>query len=296
MDKMTLFDNKENDVFCEGVIDSRSPMYLDATFKRIFSKKKVSAYLLSFVVPEFKGMNVDDVIACIDAAIDKEYLAKNPDEIYLESTEHGTGIDKVIRFDVLFKIKDKFKKATILIDLEMQNTVTKSSLKYDIFDRMIYYSARSIADQLTQIDNRLQYNHLDKTYNIWIIGKDATLFKDEYSVHNFSIMENDNKVQSPFDLLNIITIELKKLTRDDREVELSNYLQSIFNSDRVGLSDYFTERELFTMREEWNFEEALREELTEVLKEDITQQVTQQVNIDYILKMHNKGLGVEFIA
>ena len=231
----------------------------DAMFKEVFSNKKVTVYLLALAVPEFKGLEVNHVINCINDAIDPKELEKNPLKLNVAPTESGTGSDKVIRFDVLFKINDRTKMVTILIDLEMQNIVKDSTLKYNIFNRITYYSTRLISNQLTTINSNLNYDFIDKTYTIWIIGDKQKLFKDDsFAVHNFSIKENDNKTESPFDLLNIITIELSKL--NESEAELFDYLKPLFDLNKDKLTKYFTESELFGMSNEWNFGEECRKE------------------------------------
>ena len=270
-----------NNMNCKGI-------HSDAMFKEVFSNKKVTAYLLALVVPELKGENVEYVIQCMNDAIDPKELEKNPSKLSVEPTESGTGTDKLIRFDIVFKINDKKRMATILIDLEMQNIVKESTLNYNIFNRITYYSTRLVSNQLTSIKDNLSYNLLDKTYTIWIIGEEQTLFDDDESVHNFSIRENDEKVPSPFDLVNIITIELNKLERNEYEYELRSYLQALFRLNKKGLSKYFTESELFDMSREWNFGEECR-------KEGIEQGIEQGIGF-IILNMYKNGLSVDSIS
>ena len=260
----------------------RKGIHSDAMFKEVFSNKKVTAYLLALVIPEFKGKDVNYVIQCINDAIDPKELEKNPLKLNIEPTESGTGTDKVIRFDILFKINSEKRMATILIDLEMQNIVKESTLKYNIFNRITYYSTRLVSNQLTSIKSNLSYNLLDKIYTIWIIGKEEQLFDDVHSVHNFSIRENDNKIQSPFDLVNIITIELGKF--DKKEYELCNYLEALFNLNKDKLIEYFTESELFDMSKEWDFGEACREEGVE-----------QGVGF-VVLNMYHNGIPIDSIS
>lgn len=190
----------------------------------------------------------------MDKCLSKKDLQKSPYKIPSIENEIGIGNEKITRYDVYFKIYDEQRSeylqriANIYIDLKMQNIIETNKLKYILFNRINFYSARQIVIQLDIEKNN--YNLLDKTYSIWIIGKNNNLYNDKKTVHHFKLKDTENHIlENNFELQNIITLELSKINEDIDE-NLMRYLKAIFNGEEKELSKYFIESEWKIMKKE----------------------------------------------
>ena len=299
------------------VLKDKLGVQRDSTFKMIFSYKKTVAYLLKFIIPEFKGKTVDYVIECMNKCLTDEELKKSPYKIPTIENEIGVGNEKVTRYDVYFKVYDEKRSeylqriANIYIDLEMQNIVDENKLKYRIFDRINFYSARQVVSQL-DVPDKNNYNLLDKTYSIWIIGKDSRLYNDKRAVHHFKLKDiEDYKLESNLELQNIIILELNKVNEEIDE-NLMSYLKAIFNGEEKELVKYFKESEWNIMKTEWNYaEETRREGIEEGIEKGLekgreegreegliegVKKGKQQERILLINEMFKNGLSIENIS
>lgn len=209
---------------------------LDRQIKVVLSNKPILARILSQCVKEFKGMDYDTIISCIEGEPEVGMVPVMPGITNLKmskisggSTENPVPNEGTITFDIRLYVKipceGKVEPIKILINIEAQKTYYPG---YDIVTRAIFYCARMLSAQLSTeftvaTDDKVKYDNIKKEYSIWICmdtsGKTENTI-DEYHIERSHLVGN-NKSINRYDLLSVVIICLSKsndISKTDNEL------------------------------------------------------------------------------
>ncbi|MCD7835129.1 MAG: hypothetical protein LUG83_00405, partial [Lachnospiraceae bacterium] len=167
---------KEN-TYISNVIDAAesSKIQYDRNAKNILADKQILARILKYTLDEFRGMEIEKIISCIEGT---PYVGEIPVEpgltnslterIQGDTTESNIQNEGVIFFDVRFHTLLGEEKCKILIDLEAQKSGNAGNLGYHIENRMTYYLGRMVSAQKETEFHKSDYDSLKKVKSIWI--------------------------------------------------------------------------------------------------------------------------------
>ena len=137
---------------------------------------------LKFSVVELKDESVESIMRLIDAdSISEEIPVSDlPPTVTALESEHSSLTEKVITFDLRFKVKNPaLSSGSILVmlhmDLEFQNKYRPTlpdGRSYPLIKRAIYYAAREISSQLGRITQQTNYDDIEKVVSIWVVNED----------------------------------------------------------------------------------------------------------------------------
>lgn len=112
--------------------------------------------------------------------------------------------------------------------MEAQRSYRPSNPSYPVLKRAVYYVARDLSAQLSNITQVTDYSKLEKCYSIWICTEDIpkklqnTL--TEYSLSKKDIIGETDEPDEDYDLLTVILIRQGKETE---EKGIFDYLRGI---------------------------------------------------------------------
>ena len=203
------------DVYTSGVTGAE----YDAGMKQLMSNKEIIIPILQMTVPEFKMCSQ-------------------------EESELSSLVEKLVRFDIRFKIKNpqlstEKIRVNLHIDMEAQRSYRPSNPSYPVLKRAVYYVARDLSAQLSNITQVTDYSKLEKCYSIWICTEDIpkklqnTL--TEYSLSKKDIIGETDEPDEDYDVLTVILIRQGKETE---EKGIFDYLRGIFDCDIQKIQGY----------------------------------------------------------
>ena len=228
------------DVYTSGVTGAE----YDAGMKQLMSNKEIIIPILQMTVPEFKMCSQEEILQCLDiSSITKDdFVSDIPNiekdlRLAKEESELSSLVEKLVRFDIRFKIKNpqlstEKIRVNLHIDMEAQRSYRPSNPSYPVLKRAVYYVARDLSAQLSNITQVTDYSKLEKCYSIWICTEDIpkklqnTL--TEYSLSKKDIIGETDEPDEDYDLLTVILIRQGKETE---EKGIFDYLRGIFDCD-----------------------------------------------------------------
>ncbi len=188
----------------------------------ILKDKTVLAYILSFVVSEFKGYTAESIIETIGepkvhkVPVEPGMKRKRSETIRGESTDSIIPGEGMIFFDILFTTYAGTKNPVKLyINIEAQR---KFSPGYDIVTRAIVYGARMISEQIEAEAVTSNYDNVKKVYSIWLCLNAPKSVQDsiiEYSIKPEALHGNYSKA-SRYDIMSVIIVCLNNNTLDSK--------------------------------------------------------------------------------
>ena len=125
--------------------------------KRLLSQKDVSANYLKYLIPEFRNMDIKEIITYIED-YDNETI------IGLPTIDESETEGKII-YDLYFKVRNPDNLKTIYINIEPQY----DDSKYDMLNRLEYYLSRILYRQKNNEFHGSEYDDLKKIYSICIV-------------------------------------------------------------------------------------------------------------------------------
>ena len=217
----------------------------DAECKALFQNREILAPLLQSVVPEYRGMPIDEIVACIPpGSITEDAVDDTSVAISRLPEEESSMTEKLIRYDVRFRAlnprrSDRSIQFFLHFDVEVQNSYHPKNPAYPIIKRAIYYAAREISSQLGILTETTDYNKLEKAYSLWICNEDIPL-KLQNTVTAYHFTKEDlicitDEPAVDFDLMSVILIRRGKETGTQ---EIFDYLQGIFDGNLETLNRY----------------------------------------------------------
>lgn len=212
----------------------------DENVKRLLGEKVILAHILVHTVPEYKGLEVEEVIPLIE---DMPRIAEVPVypgetnccEITGDNTENTVAGEGRVTFDVRFHtwLPGRVSCAKLLIDLEAQK---KYFPGYDIVTRGVFYSARMVSAQLGTEFAGSDYDSIKKVYSIWVC-MDVPVYAEntitEYSMVQKNIAGNFPMGKSRYDLQSIIVIGLPGNISDIPEEQGIHRLLGVLLSGKI---------------------------------------------------------------
>ncbi len=123
------------------MIDKQKAQY-DACAKRILSHKIILAHILAKCVKEFDGLNLTEIIDCIDGEPKISIPVDDSSVIAGTNLEDSSINEGLVRFDIVFYVNIKDSQSQIIINIEAQK---KEPSKYQILNRAIFYVSRFIS-------------------------------------------------------------------------------------------------------------------------------------------------------
>ncbi len=218
------------------MIDKQKVQY-DACAKRILSHKIILAHILAKCVKEFDGLNLAEIIDCIDGEPKISMSVDDSSVIAGTNLEDSSINEGLVRFDIVFYVNIKDSQSQIIINIEAQK---KEPSKYQILNRAIFYVSRLISSQKNKDFIKSNYDDIKRVYSIWICMNMEEnnlchyhLIKDEIlGKYNWS---DDEK------LINIVLLGITNDIPDyDDEYKLHRLLGTLF-SNKLNASEKINE-------------------------------------------------------
>jgi glycosyltransferase involved in cell wall biosynthesis len=229
------------DVYTSGVTGAE----YDAGMKQLMSNKEIIIPILQMTVPEFKMCSQEEILQCLDiSSITKDdFVSDIPNiekdlRLAKEESELSSLVEKLVRFDIRFKIKNpqlstEKIRVNLHIDMEAQRSYRPSNPSYPVLKRAVYYVARDLSAQLSNITQVTDYSKLEKCYSIWICTEDIpkklqnTL--TEYSLSKKDIIGETDEPDEDYDLLTVILIRQGKETEEKGILNLVKAAKKLSN-------------------------------------------------------------------
>ena len=197
-----------NKIFQSQVADdidaTKENVTLDKQIKVVLANKSILARILAHSMKEFKGMDYDAIMACIEGEPEVGTVAVAPgktnmksDKISGSATEDIVSNEGTIYFDIRLYVRlpgdDKVESVKILVNIEAQKSFYPG---YDIVTRAIYYCARMLSAQLSTeftvaTGDKAKYDNIKKVYSIWICmdtSNEAENTIDEYHIERKNLV------------------------------------------------------------------------------------------------------------
>ncbi len=228
----------------------------DEHVKQILARKIVLAHLLVGVVPEYAGMEPEEVVPLIEQEPEISEVPVLPGEtnqpgeerlsgfsgktsqlkqelpqVSGMSTESKVPYEGTVTYDIRFSVwhPDRKKKHKIIVDVEAQK---EKPGQYDIVTRGIFYNARQLSAQLGTEFEIPNYGDLKKVYSIWICINVPSYLENTAAI--YEMQERDLvgtlKRTGYYDLLVVIEINLSREMAEEKEgFRLHRFLETIFS-------------------------------------------------------------------
>ena len=225
-----------------------SALMKDVAFKSFMKYKGITAMVLKYIVPELNGMTELEIAKSIKdiqmRSVPQNNMDIITDKIDLLPSEDSEVGEKNIRYDITFllSVSQKNIQVDLTIGLEMQQTTSSTALQYELVSRAVYYAAALLRNTITA-DNK-DYSQIHKVYSIWFCKNDIlnqserTGTLDKEFVHRYKMLRTYNppaegskgewKYDARADLMEVVMIELNRISKDAPHDSLGNTLNSLF--------------------------------------------------------------------
>ncbi|MBR2214482.1 MAG: nuclease [Selenomonadaceae bacterium] len=213
----------------------------DKAAKRFLSMKTLLAWLLKYLVSEFKDFSIRDIAEkCIEGdptmtidtiPVDSDFtnVAKRqqPNKIKGDKNEDGSTTEGTVFFDILFRavVPTTGELITLIINIEPQRALYPG---YILVRRAIYYACRLISSQKETEFIGDDFNKLKKVYSIWLVmdaPKDGSNSIRQYALKEKLVHGHGHEKINNYDLLTVVMVYLGKKHTKHR---LLNLLHLIF--------------------------------------------------------------------
>ena len=178
--------------------------------KRLYDEqcKKILAYIFKECLEEYKDLSLEK----IQELLDEE---QSHDKMISKNVEDQSIRGSMIRYDLLYKIKNPQNNNSMWIDIEPQGMDPGT---YDLFHRGFYYATRMVARQRNDPEGFEEddFDNIQKVITLWICLRHAR-YKDN-TINTCRIKERNIvghlKHQKEFyDLMEIILLYPRKRQR-----------------------------------------------------------------------------------
>ncbi len=161
----------------DEVSASENRAQYDEEVKELLGRKKILARILVKTVDEFMGMDIDDVIDCIDDDIHIDKVPTDPgmtnkrkggrkkkgDRVVGFNTEDSVRNEGLARFDIIFYVRTPNGHSQVIINIEAQKNEPTG---YWIINRGIFYASRMISSQKERDFVNMDYNDIKRVYSL----------------------------------------------------------------------------------------------------------------------------------
>ena len=183
----------------------------DHGFKTVISNADVLAMLLKDFLPEFQGMDYEEVKNYLDVNEDTNTVREGNTEIRIE--------EGCIIMDSAFEIKvPDGTKRSLKVGIESQSSIGKRTR---LLRRMQVYGGGMMFSQLGRDISDNRYEDAKDVYTIWIVLNPTTEFKNH--IYHYCLRDdNGTKMggDTPMSGINIIIVGLGSYDDDDTDERL----------------------------------------------------------------------------
>ncbi len=231
----------------DEVVASENKAQYDKEVKELLGSKKILARILIKTVDEFKGMDIDDVIDCIDDDIHIDTVPTAPgmtnkekgeqkeagrrkkkkgDKLIGFNTESSVRNEGLARFDIIFYVRTKNGHSQVIINIEAQKS---EPTEYWIVNRGIFYASRMISSQRDRDFVDMDYNDIKRVYSIWICcGVEDSCMSHIHLTED--VLLGKHKWKGDLDLFNIVLIGIAdNLPEKTEEYEFHRLLGTLLS-------------------------------------------------------------------
>ncbi len=195
----------------------------DQGFKELVHDSEILAAIIGGVIPEFKGMPREDIIAHLDVSGDGHTVRGRNSELVSQS-------NGPVYMDSVFDVRSPQEgKMSIIVAIEGQGPQMSEN---SLHNRQIYYSSRLVSDQASDFPNKAQlYRDLRKTIVVWVRlsprAEDRNTIIRDYRVRARS-SEPEKIIESPLDKTEIIEVNVGPYD-ENNTIELLGILGILFS-------------------------------------------------------------------
>ncbi len=169
----------------DGVLMNDDNASYDKAAKRFLSRKNLLAWILKYLVVEFRDCSIKDIAekyiegdptltigtVPVDADLTnaaRKVAKKKPKNIKGSRNEDGSATEGTAIFDIMFHaiVPTTGETIALIINIEPQRTVHTG---YSLVRRGIYYACRMISSQKEVEFTGDDYNNIKKVYTIWLV-------------------------------------------------------------------------------------------------------------------------------
>lgn len=187
-----------------GVLMDDDNASYDRVAKRFLSMKILLAWILKYLVVEFRDCSIKDIaekyiegdptltVGTIPVDVDltnaaRKTVRKKPGNIKGSRNEDTSATEGTAIFDIMFRaiVPTTGKVIALIINIEPQRTVHTG---YSLVRRAIYYACRMISSQKEAEFSGDDYSNIKKVYTIWLV-MDAPE-SGSNSIRHYEIKEN----------------------------------------------------------------------------------------------------------
>ena len=222
----------------------------DENVKKFLAQKYILAYILKYCVGEFSGMEIEDIVPCIEGNPEISKIKVDPsltsmNEFYDVKSINGLNTEDAskeegkVYFDIRFVVKLPIEGELVelFINVEAQNEV--ENLSYDIVTRGIYYCARMISSQKQKQFVKSEYQNIKKVYSIWICTRCREDCRKN-TITAYAIQQNNLVGNYPdrdkYDLMTVVVVGLSEdiAGASEDELKLHRLLETFFSPEISG--------------------------------------------------------------
>lgn len=204
----------------------------DENIKNILANKIILAWLLKYLVKEFKNNEIEDIVNLIEGEPEIASASIYPGKTNKNSKVTGVSTeDKVpkegeVSFDIRFVIFTYgSERIKLIINVEAQKRFRPG---YDLVTRGVFYGARLLSAQLDREFSTDNYDDIKKVYSIWIC-MNAPQYA-QYTITSYHMTQENicgnYSGKSRYDLMEIIMVCLGKSKNKEynKLIEMLNVL------------------------------------------------------------------------
>ena len=245
-EKQQMREETRQDLMSAGEMGTK----YDEAAKEIWRNREILAPLLKYSIEELKDESVESIMKLIDTdSISEDTPVSDlPATIVSLGTEQSSTTEKIITFDLKFKVKNpKLSLGNLLVmlhvDLEFQNKyrpVLKDGRSYPLIKRGIYYVAREVSSQLGRITNQTNYADIEKVVGIWVVNEDVPKDKQNTATRYYITKEDYigsvDEPEEDYDLIEVVMI--RRGENGGITEPLFKYLRSVYEADIEEIDKY----------------------------------------------------------
>ena len=190
----------ENKKELKDILQESKRLY-DEQCKKILSYKQILAYIFKECLEEYRDLSLKE----IQELLNEE---QNHDRMISRNVEDQSIRGSMIRYDLLYKLRNPVNDKYLWIDIEPQGTDPDT---YDLFHRGLYYGARLLDRQRNDPEGFAgdDFDKIQKVVSLWICLR-HTRYKDNvingYRLEERNIQGHLKHAGSFYDLMEILLL------------------------------------------------------------------------------------------
>ena len=151
-------------------IMQESKRLYDEQCKKILSYKQILSYLFQSCLEEYKDLSLEEIQDLLDEG-------QSLDKMISKNVEDQSIRGSMIRYDLLYKLKNPQNSNSMWIDIEPQGMDPGT---YDLFHRAFYYGARMVGRPRNDPEGFREddFDNIQKIITLWICLQHAKYKND----------------------------------------------------------------------------------------------------------------------